>query len=42
MERAAPAIRGAHVVPLPGDGHFPLRDAPDVFVREVEAFLSAP
>jgi len=42
MERSAPAIRGARIVPLAGGTHFPHRDAPDVYVREVEAFLSAP
>jgi pimeloyl-ACP methyl ester carboxylesterase len=40
MERAAPAIRAVRIVPLPGGGHFLLRDAPDIFVREVERFLS--
>jgi pimeloyl-ACP methyl ester carboxylesterase len=42
MERAAPAIRNARIVKLEGGGHFPFRDAPDVFVREVEIFLSEP
>jgi pimeloyl-ACP methyl ester carboxylesterase len=40
MERAAPAIRGARVVKLEGGGHFLLRDAPEAFVREVDAFLA--
>lgn len=40
MERAAPAIRKKKVVTIEGGGHFPLRDTPDVFVREVEEFLS--
>ncbi len=35
MERAAPAIRDARVVSIPGGGHFLLRDTPEVFVREV-------
>jgi pimeloyl-ACP methyl ester carboxylesterase len=35
MERAAPALRSARVVPIPGGEHFLLRDSPDVFVREV-------
>jgi pimeloyl-ACP methyl ester carboxylesterase len=39
MQRVAPAIRGARVVTLEGGGHFVLRDAPETFVREVEAFL---
>ena len=38
MERAAPEIRGARVVSIPGGRHFLLRDTPEVFVREVEAF----
>jgi len=42
MERAAPAIRAARIVPLPGGHHFLLRDAPDRFVREVDAFLAEP
>jgi pimeloyl-ACP methyl ester carboxylesterase len=42
MERAAPAIRAARVVPLPNGGHFLLRDAPEVFARKVEEFLSGP
>jgi pimeloyl-ACP methyl ester carboxylesterase len=42
MERAAPAIPAARIVPLAGGGHFPLRDAPDAFVREVDAFLAEP
>ena len=40
MERATPAIRAKRIVTLEGGGHFPLRDAPDAFVREVEQFLS--
>jgi len=39
MERSVSAIRDARVVTLPGGGHFLLRDAPEVFVREVEKFL---
>jgi pimeloyl-ACP methyl ester carboxylesterase len=39
MERAAPAIRNAKIVPLPG-GHFLLRDDPDAFVRAVNEFLA--
>lgn len=35
----APSIRGARVVPLPGGGHFPQRDAPDDFARAVDDFL---
>ncbi|HVP29264.1 MAG TPA: alpha/beta hydrolase [Myxococcota bacterium] len=42
MERSAPKIRHARIVPLPGGRHFLLRDAPDVFVREVDAFLAEP
>lgn len=42
MERAAPAIRNARIVSLSGGGHFPFRDAPEVFVREVETFLGEP
>jgi pimeloyl-ACP methyl ester carboxylesterase len=42
MERATPAIRSVRVVPLPDGGHFPLRDAPERFVREVDAFLAEP
>jgi pimeloyl-ACP methyl ester carboxylesterase len=41
-ERTAPAIRNARVVRLTGGSHFPFRDAPDAFQREVEAFLSEP
>lgn len=41
MERAAPAIRSARIVPLEGGRHFLLSDSPDVFVREVEQFLSS-
>jgi pimeloyl-ACP methyl ester carboxylesterase len=37
MEGEAPSIRGARVVSIPGGGHFILRDAPDVFVREVSS-----
>ncbi len=40
MQRAAPAIRGVRIVPLPNGSHFPLRDTPDAVVREVEAFLT--
>lgn len=40
MERAVPAFPRARVVKLEGGGHFPHRDAPDVIVREVEAFLA--
>jgi pimeloyl-ACP methyl ester carboxylesterase len=42
MERFAPAFPAARVVPIAGGGHFLLRDAPDPFVREVEAFLAEP
>ena len=42
MQRAVPAIHGARIVPLPGGHHFLLRDAPDVVVREVDAFLAEP
>lgn len=38
MQRATPAIRGVRIVTLPGD-HFPFRDDPASFIREVEAFL---
>ena len=41
MQRAAPGIRGAQIVTLSGD-HFPFRDDPAAFVREIEAFLMAP
>jgi hypothetical protein len=39
MERAVPAIRGARIVPNPGGGHFPQRDAPQALVRVVADFL---
>lgn len=42
MERAAPAIRNARIVSLTGGTHFPFRDAPDDFVREVLGFLAPP
>ena len=41
MQRATPAIRGARIVTLTG-GHFPFRDDPEPFVRDVEAFLAEP
>jgi pimeloyl-ACP methyl ester carboxylesterase len=42
MERIAPSIEDAQVVPLSGGGHFLLRDAPTAFVAEVERFLGEP
>jgi pimeloyl-ACP methyl ester carboxylesterase len=42
MERFAPAFPTSRVVPIAGGGHFLLRDAPDPFVREVDAFLAEP
>jgi 2-hydroxymuconate-semialdehyde hydrolase len=41
MERAVAAIPDARIVAIPGGRHFLLRDSPDVFAREVEAFLAA-
>lgn len=38
MEHAVAAIRGVRVVPIAGARHFLLRDAPEVFIREVEGF----
>ncbi len=42
MERATPAIRNVRVVLLPEGGHFLLRDSPERFIREVDAFLREP
>jgi pimeloyl-ACP methyl ester carboxylesterase len=42
MERTAPAIQVVRIVSIPGGKHFPLRDAPDTFVREVDEFLAEP
>ena len=42
MERAAPAIPAARIVTIADGGHFLLRDTPDRFVQEVDAFLAEP
>jgi len=39
IEMMAGRIRGAHLVVLPGAGHFPFQDAPEEFQRHLTEFL---